>query len=109
VVKFGYEVASLVEQLTDRSRLKDGNRAARKAIDREHLATATPPAKTIKLADLIDNALSIVAGDAHFSSVYLGEMAQLLNILREGDSTLWAMAHKILLDHGNGISLPNQA
>jgi (p)ppGpp synthase/HD superfamily hydrolase len=57
--EFGPGVASLVKELTDVSRPGDGNRAARKAIDRGHLAIASPRAKTIKLADLCDNARDI--------------------------------------------------
>jgi len=38
----GEEVAVLVEMLTDTSKPEDGNRAARKAIDREHTAKASP-------------------------------------------------------------------
>lgn len=37
---FGPAVAALVEALTDVSRPRDGNRAARKEIDRRHLAAA---------------------------------------------------------------------
>lgn len=37
----------LVEMLTDVSRPEDGNRAARKARDRDHLAMASPDAQTI--------------------------------------------------------------
>src|SRR4051812_49014301 len=56
---FGPRIASLVENLTDISRPSDGNRAARKAIDLEHTARAHPDAKTIKLADLLDNTKDI--------------------------------------------------
>lgn len=90
---FGFEVASLVEQLTDVSKPSDGNRAARKTIDREHTAKATPEAKTIKLADLIDNTRSIVEHDTSFARVYLQEKRLLLEVLREGDSHLWNEAH----------------
>lgn len=92
----GEEVAVLVEMLTDTSRPEDGNRAARKAIDREHTAKASPEAKTIKLADLIDNTRSIAAHDPEFAKVYLAEKALLLEVLREGDATLWAIAHSML-------------
>jgi (p)ppGpp synthase/HD superfamily hydrolase len=85
-------VAALVEQLTDVSRPSDGNRAARKAIDREHLAQASAQAKTIKLADLIDNTRSIVAHDPAFARVYLREKAQLLTVLTGGDHKLRAYA-----------------
>jgi hypothetical protein len=56
---FDDDVATLVEWLTDVSRPEDGNRVARKAIDRAHTARAPARAKTVKLADLIDNSRSI--------------------------------------------------
>ena len=90
--EFGPEVAALVEQLTDVSRREDGNRKKRKTIDREHTAKASPEAKTIKLADLIDNTRSIVERDPEFAKVYLAEKILLLEVLREGDATLWALA-----------------
>ena len=90
--EFGAEVAALVEQLTDVSRPEDGNRKKRKTIDREHTAKARAQAKTVKLADLIDNTWSIVERDPDFATVYLVEKAALIEVLREGDETLWAMA-----------------
>lgn len=94
--EFGAGVAALVDQLTDVSRAHDGNRAARKAIDREHLAQASPRAKTVKLADLIDNARDICKHDSRFAQVFLQEMAALLLVLTEGDARLLARAHKTL-------------
>lgn len=94
--EFGDDVAALVEMLTDVSKPSDGNRKARKAIDREHTAKASPQAKTIKLADLIDNSRSILTRDPEFAKVYLKEKALLLEELREGDSTLWKMANEIV-------------
>lgn len=91
--EFGFEIATLVEMLTDVSKPGDGNRATRKAIDREHTAKACPQAKTIKLADLIDNTRSIVAHDPKFAKVYLAEKALLLEVLRDGDAVLWKLAH----------------
>jgi (p)ppGpp synthase/HD superfamily hydrolase len=93
---FGFEVAALVEMLTDVSKPSDGKRAVRKAIDRAHTAKASPQAKTVKLADLIDNSRSITAHDQAFAKVYLVEKALLLEVLREGDATLLAMAHGML-------------
>lgn len=94
---FGRAVAGLVEMLTNVSRPEDGNRAKRKAIDLAHLAKASPEAKTIKLADLIDNTSSIVARDPAFARVYLSEKAKLLEVLREGDALLWEHAHAQLV------------
>jgi (p)ppGpp synthase/HD superfamily hydrolase len=90
--EFGAAVASLVEQLTDVSRPSDGNRAVRKALDREHLAAASPEAQTIKLADLLDNTASIVEHDPKFAAVYLPEKEALLAVLTKGDATLHARA-----------------
>ena len=94
--EFGAEVAALVEQLTDVSRPEDGNRRIRKAIDRAHTAQASPEAKTIKLADLIDNSRTITALDPGFARVYLVEKAALLDVLQEGDAVLLAMARQQL-------------
>lgn len=89
---FGAVVAGMVEDLTDPSKPTDGNRAARCAIDRAHSASASPAAKTIKLADIIDNTKSIAAHDPHFARVYIPEMELLLAVLTEGDPTLYARA-----------------
>ena len=91
---FGPKVALLVSQLTDVSKPSDGNRRVRKEIDRQHTADAIPEAKTIKLADLIDNTKSITLYDPDFARVYLEEKQELLKVLKEGDSTLWKAAHK---------------
>lgn len=96
---FGDDVAALVDDLTDVSQPHHGNRAQRKALDRAHTAAASNRAKTIKLADLIDNTASIVAHDPHFARVYLREKAQLLAVLKGGDETLLARAWA-LVEHG---------
>lgn len=92
---FGFDVAALVEQLTDVSKHSDGKRAIRKAIDREHTAKASPEAKTIKLADLIDNTRTIVELDPQFARVYLKEKVMLLEVLHEGNGDLWEQAHRL--------------
>lgn len=96
---FGFEVAALVEMLTDVSKPEDGNRATRKAIDREHTAKASPEGKTIKLADLIDNSHSIIERDPKFAKVYLAEKALLLEVLTEGNEQLWRRAKDIVDSH----------
>lgn len=91
-VEFGEEVSDLVWWLTDVSTKEDGNRATRKAMDLAWIAKAPAAAKTIKLADLIDNTLSIREHDPDFWRVYRREKLRLLEVLREGDATLWARA-----------------
>lgn len=93
---FGPKVAEMVEMLTDVSRPEDGNRATRKRIDLEHTAKASPEAKTIKLADMIDNTRSIVKHDPEFARVYLEEKSALLEVLREGDRGLYQTAALLL-------------
>lgn len=93
---FGSEVCFLVMQLTDISCSWQGSRKERKAIDRIHTSHACADAKTIKLADLIDNSSSIMEHDPKFAKVYLAEKRLLLDeALREGDATLWARADEI--------------
>ncbi len=92
---FGQPVAELVEELTDISRPGDGNRAVRKALDLRHLAQASSRAKTVKLADLIDNCKDITRHDPRFARVYLTEMASLLEVLQEGDAQLYRRARKL--------------
>ena len=92
--KFGKGVAELVENLTDISKPGDGNRQIRKAIDKQHISRATARAKTIKLADLIDNANDICKHDPEFAQLYMQEMNALLEVLDEGDTALYKRAWK---------------
>jgi hypothetical protein len=92
---FGPPVASLVRELTDVSRAGDGNRAARKAIDRAHLAAASARAQTVKLADLIDNCRDICRNDERFARVFLGEAVALLQVLELGDARLRERARRV--------------
>jgi len=95
---FGAEVSILVEMLTDVSMPEDGNRRQRKDKDLQHTAKASPEAKTIKLADLISNTKSIVEYDVDFAKVYLREKALLLEVLKEGDKTLYDIAYQLMQD-----------
>lgn len=90
--EFGYDIAELVYWLTDVSKQSDGNRAKRKQMDLEHIAKAPAAAKTIKLADLIDNTISIREHDPDFWRVYRHEKLRMLEVLKAGDQTLWAKA-----------------
>lgn len=94
--EFGIITAWYIDQLSDVSKPEDGNRAKRKEIDRQHTATAHPNAKTIKLADLISNSRSIVKHDKDFARVYIKEKELLLEVLTEGDATLYAQAKQIV-------------
>ncbi|VAW67455.1 hypothetical protein MNBD_GAMMA08-1882 [hydrothermal vent metagenome] len=102
---FGNQIAELVEELTDVSKPSDGNRAARKEIDRQHLATASRRAKTIKLADLIHNCADIVKNDKKFAVTFVSEMKALLDVLADGDSTLLKRAKKLLIKSSEKLGI----
>jgi len=91
---FGKDVALLVENLTDVSKPSDGNRATRKAIDCQHIALGSSRAKTVKLADLIDNLQDICKHDMKFAQTFLIEMGALLEVLDAGDQKLYQRAWK---------------
>ena len=97
---FGKRIADLVLEVTDVSKPGDGNRAVRKAMDREHLAKASPEGQTIKLADLISNTSSITEYDPGFAKVYLAEKRALMSVLTKGDKTLYDRCIAILEEHG---------
>jgi (p)ppGpp synthase/HD superfamily hydrolase len=96
---FGGNVATLVAELTDVSCPSDGNRAKRKELDRVHLSCASPDAKTVKLADLIDNARSILQHDQRFAKVFMHEMRLLVDVLKEGDPGLYAVAVELISEY----------
>jgi (p)ppGpp synthase/HD superfamily hydrolase len=93
-LNFGIDIATLVSWMTDISQPQDGNRATRKAIDREHTARAPAEAQTIKLADLISNSKSIMKHDPAFAKTYLEEKRLLLEVMTKGDKGLHELASK---------------
>lgn len=97
---FGYDIGELVYELTEQ--FVEGNRAFRKQVYKNHLAGATDRAKTIKLADLIDNTRDIVLADPKFAKVYMAEKRELLTVLGEGDKVLFDQASKQVEDYFNG-------
>ena len=92
---FGSVVAVIVDGLTDVSKPEDGNRAVRKAMDRQHSADATWAAQFVKCADIIDNASDIGDNDPSFNIVYRKEMVALLEVLdKVKDEPIYAAAVK---------------
>lgn len=96
--QFGADIAVLVENLTDVSRPEDGNRKARKAIDREHSGKASPRAATIKLADMIHNSEDIIKSDPNFAKIYIAEKKLLLQVLNHGNTKLHRTAFNLIND-----------
>ncbi|NJW52089.1 HD domain-containing protein [Salinimicrobium oceani] len=95
--QFGDKVAALVAELTDeymKQNYPHLNRKARKQKEVERQAGMSREAKTIKLADVIDNTMDIVKNDTGFARKYLKEMEALTQVLSDGDNTLYARASK---------------
>lgn len=90
--EFGPVIASYVHWLTNPSKKVDGNRAFRKALDRDYIQHAPANVHTIKLADLISNTRTIVLHDPKFAKVFLEEKRLLLEVLVKGDETLMSRA-----------------
>lgn len=95
--QFGTVVAGYVEMLTKISKDSDGNRDAKFNVDLQHTAQACPEAKTIKLADIIDNSRNIAELDPKFAGTYLIEKQRQLSVLRQGDESLYLMAEACIL------------
>lgn len=95
--KFGTDISYLVWWLTDKSKPEDGNRATRKAIDRDFIRHGPNSAKTIKCADLISNTRSIVERDPKFAKVYLEEKRLLMPCLVGADIRLWNVANELAM------------
>lgn len=93
---FGPVVRTMVNKLSDVSKPTHGNRAIRKEMDRQWISNAHRNTKTIKLADLISNSKSICEHDKDFAKVYIKEKELLLEVLTEGDATLYAQAKDIV-------------
>ncbi len=94
--EFGATVAALVDDLTDVAEKSDGNRATRKAIYRAHTAKADPRAKTVKLADIIDNVSDIMRNNRGFARIYVREKVLLLEVLKEGNQKLYEQAQELI-------------
>ena len=91
----GVETAELVQEVTDQSDPTQ-TRAVRKAAECKRLATVSKRAKTLKLADILDNLPSIRANDPKFAAVYEAESLSLLAVLAGGDSVLWDELFELL-------------
>lgn len=89
--KFGRKVASLVHELTDqydKGSCPHLNRRQRKEKEVIRQAKISTEAKTIKLADVIDNTQDILKHDLNFARLYIPEMASLTEALQGGHFSL---------------------
>lgn len=93
---FGFPVAEMVDWLSIRTRPSDGLRDVRKALDRARLFHAPSGVKTIKLADIIVNLSQLQTLAPKFAARYVEEKRLMLDVLMEGDSSLWHQASALV-------------
>ena len=91
--KFGDKVAGMVYSLTNVPPTSGLNRQQRHALDAIRLANASYEAKTVKIADILDNTRDIDEFDNPvYAQQYLREKLDLLGALIGGNSGLHAKA-----------------
>lgn len=88
--KFGVEIGTGVYYLSDTEK---GNRKTRKELSRNRLSEAPGWVQTIKCADLISNATSIIKHDTEFAKVFCSEAVMLLDVMDKTDKRLRDMAY----------------
>lgn len=84
----GPGVLELVREVTNPSRMSDGSRAIRKAIDRQHLAKASPDGQSLRLADAIHNFSDLQQRSPSFALTYAGEKQLILPLTTQGSQVL---------------------
>lgn len=94
-------VAQNVLALTNPSKGSTANRAVRKQMDRDHIASAPKKIKIIKLLDRIDNLNEIDPHD-DFCRVYCEESLLLAEVLKDADEPLYVeLMNRIAFLQGN--------
>jgi HD domain len=103
---FGPGVARLVDEVTVSSFSAGSNRAAFLAVAKDHFAKASPAAKTIKLADLIDTCSDLHKNDRAALRRYAAEAHELAGVLEAGDPGLLARLRRDLARYLSDAPLP---
>lgn len=87
-------ILKYVDDLTDvytKEAYPELNRKQRKKLEVERMSRITPEAQTIKYADIVDNAPSIIQNDPKFTPVFVEEALEKLNVMTKG---VQALKHK---------------
>ena len=86
--QFGAAVARIVGELTPVSLPGYGDRTVRFAVDRQHFASTSAAAKTVKIADLSDTCRDLYKRDRASLGSYAAEARELAQTLKGGDAGL---------------------
>ena len=106
--EFGEVITNLVKELTNvytKKTYPNLNRKQRKHLEHKRLSEISDDAKTIKLADMIDNVCGIAEQDSDFGRIFLLEKSQVLFGLKGGNSILY---NKAIQSVNNEISKLNK-
>lgn len=93
--RFGAGVGRMVVALTKIE--VPGNRAARKAAERDRLAAEAADVQSIKCLDIASNTMSVIKHDPGFAKVYVPECLALLEAMTKADRRPWRRAFEPLL------------
>jgi (p)ppGpp synthase/HD superfamily hydrolase len=97
---FGQQITSLVESVTNPSvQFPELPRYERKKMDREALIGKGYATHTLKLADVIDNGLTVVHFDPEYAKTSVAEAHLLIDLLTDGDNRLRRIAYQITEDN----------
>lgn len=96
---FGYQVVTMVLGLTKASIIDEyeGNRKARHEYDVDRIEMQDYRVHTIKCADIIHNAPSMIEYGKDFAKVWLQEKKDYLEVMTKGDNDLWVRASEIVV------------
>ncbi|MDF9779119.1 HD domain-containing protein [Pseudomonas baetica] len=96
--ELGEVVLQYVLEVSNPSRPEDGNRKTRKAIDRAHLAKASPGGQTLRLADAVHNLHNLNELSPTFAKLYASEKQLILPLTLSGDPALHSRVSMIILE-----------
>ena len=101
--EFGKRITTLVVECTRQSKLTDGCRDMRLAIDAHHFSKSSKAGKSIKLADMIDNICSGIKNNPKYYRKYLMEKDTELKALVGGDQHLLITACFLIASYGKTL------
>ena len=99
--EFGPLITKFVMDVSDHVFDGMGNRAKRKQLYKEQILKSNPPSKSVKLADILDNAQSIIEHDPGFAKVWMAEKQDLLPCLSDGHPQLYLRVSTLIHNYYN--------
>ena len=79
------------------------NRSLRKSLECQRILSIGMDSQTIKYADIIDNASSIVSKDISFAKLYINEGFDILHVMNKGNASLYKKCLRVLEKENNKL------